>query len=50
MEYFEKNILSTATHTPRLWLRYVDDTLVIQMEEHKKNFIEHTTTYQQSIV
>ena len=24
-----------------MWLRYVDDTLVIQKEVHKQNFLEH---------
>ena len=40
MEYFERTALSTAT-TPRLWMRYVDATFVIQQEEHKQNFLEH---------
>ena len=42
MENFEKTALRTAT-TLRLWLRYVDDTFVIQQEEHKQNFLKHIT-------
>ena len=26
---------------PTLWMRYVDDTFVIQKEEEKKNFLDH---------
>ena len=40
MEHFERTVLRTAT-TPRLWLRYVDDTFVIQQEEQKHNFLKH---------
>ena len=41
MEYFEQKALSTATNPPRIWLRYVGDTFVIQKEEHKQHFVEH---------
>ena len=27
--------------TPRLWVRYVDDTFIIQQEEHKQISLEH---------
>ena len=40
MEHFERKALSTATN-PRLWMGYVDDTLVIQQEGHKQNLWEH---------
>ena len=41
IKHFERTALKTATTTPRLWLRYVDDIFVIQQEEHKQNFLEH---------
>ena len=41
MEYFEQNILSTASHSHKMWLRYVDDTFVIQKEDNRQNFLEH---------
>ena len=40
MEHFERKTLSTTT-TPRLWMRYVDDTFVIQQEGHKQTFLDH---------
>ena len=40
MEHFERKALSSAT-TPRLWMRYVDNTFVIQQEEHQQIFLEH---------
>ena len=40
MKYFERKALST-TCTPRLWMRYVDDTSVIQQEGQKQTFMEH---------
>ena len=40
MEHFKRKALSIAT-TPRLWIRYIDDTFVIQQEEHKQIFLEH---------
>ena len=39
MEHFERKALSTTT--PRLWMRYVDDTFVIQQEGHKETFLKH---------
>ena len=40
VEHFERKVLSAAS-TPRLWMRYVDDTFVIQQEGHKQTFLEH---------
>ena len=41
MDHFEKKVCST-TFTPRLWIRYVDDTFVIQLEGKMQTFLEHT--------
>ena len=40
MEHFERKAISTAT-TPRLQMRYVNDTFVTQQEEHKQTFLDH---------
>ena len=50
IEYFKQKAISTATHfPPRLWLRYVDDTFVIQKEEHKQNLLEHLNSIDPAI-
>ena len=41
MEYFEQKALGTATHPPKILLRYVDDAWVVQREENKQSFLEH---------
>ena len=41
MEYFEQKALSTASHPPRLWCWYVDNSFVIQKEENKQNVLQH---------
>ena len=41
MEYFEQKALSTAIQPPKMWLRYVDDTFVVQREENIQNFLQH---------
>ena len=40
MEHFERKALSTAC-TPRLRIRYMNDTFVIQLEGNKQTFLEH---------
>ena len=41
MGYSEQKALSTAPTPPKIWLRYVDDTWVVQREENKQNFFQH---------
>ena len=43
MEEFEVKALSTAPH-PHLWLRFVDDTFVIQKAEHSQQVLQHINT------
>ena len=38
MEEFEVKALSSA-HTPTLWLKYVDDTFIIQEAEHNQQLL-----------
>ena len=40
MKYFEQKLLIMPL-IPKLWLRYVDDTFIIQKEENKQNILEH---------
>ena len=41
MEEFEVKTLSTAPHPSSLWLRFVDDTLVIHKVEHSTQLLHH---------
>ena len=41
MEEFEVKTLSTAPNLPLLWLRFVDDTLVIHKAEHSTQLLYH---------
>ena len=43
MEKFEQVALDTATHKPKVWLRYVDDTFVIW--NHGETELEHFLTH-----
>ena len=40
MEMFEKLALRTATHPPRIWRRYVDDTCMINYEDKSQRIPE----------
>ena len=42
VEESETKATNTATNTPRLWRRYVDDTFVTQKTEHRTQILEHT--------
>ena len=49
MEAFEQKAIATALHPPRVWRRYVDDTWVIQQQEHQQQFLQHINTVDVSI-
>ena len=41
MVEFEVKSLSTCSHPPSLWLRFVDDTFVITKTEHSQALLQH---------
>ena len=41
MEEFKVKAISLAYHLPHLWLRYVDDTFVLQQAEHSHQLLQH---------
>ena len=41
MESFETKAFSISPNSPNLWLRYVDDTFVVQKTSHKCEFLKH---------
>ena len=49
MEAFETRAISTALHPPRFWIRYVDNTCVIQDQSHKDEFLNHTNSVDNAI-
>ena len=49
MEHFEEKALSTCTARPRLWLRYVDDTMVIIDRDKVEDFHSHINDQHPSI-
>ena len=49
MDRFEEEALETAPHPPSLWKRYVDDTFVIQEEEHRNEFLQHINSTEEKI-
>ena len=44
IEEFEVKALSSAPHPPHLWLRYVDNTFVIQEAEHSQQLLQLINT------
>ena len=49
MEAIENRAISTALLPPWIWKRYVDDTLVIQHQSHKEDFLRHINLVDPSI-
>ena len=41
MEEFEVKTLSSCPYPPSLWLRFVDDTIVITKAEHSQSLLQH---------
>ena len=40
---------NNSTVPPRVWKRYVDDTLVVQQQKHQQQFLQHINTVDPSI-
>ena len=49
MEHFEQLALTTTSHPPSLWLRYVDDTYVRIHEYDIKGFTKHINSIDDNI-
>ena len=49
MEYLEQKALSTASHPPRFWHSYADDTFVIHKEANKQDFLQHINSVDPAI-
>ena len=51
MEEFETSALQQATHQPKLWLRYVDDTFIIWQHSKQQldNFFQHLNNQHSNI-
>ncbi|XP_019627206.1 PREDICTED: uncharacterized protein LOC109472073 [Branchiostoma belcheri] len=49
MEEFERKALHTAPHRPKFWGRYVDDTGVVNRQEHEQELFDHINTQHDSI-
>ena len=41
VEEFETEVINTASNPLRLWLRYLDDTFVIQKTDHSHQVLQH---------
>ena len=49
IEAFEHRTMNTALNPPRIWRRYVNDTLVAQQQSHTEEFFHHIYTVDTSI-
>ena len=43
------NLVRSASHPPRFWYRFVDDTWVIQQQAHKELFLDHINSVDPAI-
>ena len=49
MESFELRALNTSPNPPLMWKRFVDDTFVIMMKDHKEEFLTHLNSVDSNI-
>ena len=49
MESFEEQAITTSSHEPRIWKRYVDDTFTILDRENVDDFLQYLNNHQPSI-
>ena len=49
MEHFDREALRSASHSPRFWYRFVEDTWVIQQQAHKELFLDHINSVDPAI-
>ena len=49
MEYFEGDVIRSASYPPRYWYRFLDDTWVIQQQVHKQLFLDHINSIDPNI-
>ena len=49
MECFEYKTLNTAPNPPSLWLRYVDDMVVVLKTSCKSEFLNHINSVEHNI-
>ena len=48
-EHFEREALRSASHPPRFWYRFMDDTSVIQQQAHRELFLDHINSVDPAI-
>ena len=49
MEDFKAKALSSASHPPRLWKMFFDDTFVVIKTAYKEEFFDHINSIEESI-
>ena len=45
MENFEVKAITSASHLPRIWMRYVDDTFVVIDKDRAQDFTDHINSF-----
>ena len=49
MEYIEESAIATATHPPRWWYRYVDDSHACHKKDYIQEFDDHLNSVNPNI-